>query len=187
VAVGRLGRVTTVALVANALVLLVRLFPFDQATANALGYLTTGLFLVAAILVLVWCYRARTNVAGRGRQRRARGWAVGGWFCPVVNLWFPLQIMSDIENADLPPGDRIRAMRVRGLWWTCWLAAWLTATYLYDTETTLADGTVNRNVGVAANLGDTLLSKLFGAAAAVLLAVIVYRISTRQEAARTEY
>ena len=24
--------------------------------------------------------------------RRGRGWVIGGWFCPVVNLWFPKQI-----------------------------------------------------------------------------------------------
>jgi Domain of unknown function (DUF4328) len=29
-------------------------------------------------------------------QRRSRGWAIGGWFCPAVNLWFPYQIATDV-------------------------------------------------------------------------------------------
>ena len=119
VAVRRLGLVTAVLLVADAVALLVRSFSFDRATGTDLAYLTVGLFVAAAILVVIWFYRARTNVTGRGRQRLDRAWTVWGWVCPVVNLWFPYQIMSDIENTDLPPAGRLGAMRIRGLWWAC--------------------------------------------------------------------
>jgi len=184
VAVRRLGLVTTGVLVANAVALLVRSFPFDQATANNLVYLTAGLFIAAAILVLIWLYRARTNVTGRGRQRHARAWAVWGWICPVVNLWFPLQIMSDIENTDLPPTGRVAAMRIRGAWWACWLVSNVSTGYIRHEVTTFADGSVSQNYAVGVDYGGTLLSRLSGAAAAILLALIVYRISTRQETLR---
>jgi hypothetical protein len=42
---------------------------------------------------------------------------------PVVNLWFPLQLLRDVVRASIP-GTRT-AVRL-GIWWTCWLL-WLGA------------------------------------------------------------
>ena len=54
-------------------------------------------------LFVVCFYRARINAERYGyRQRRARGWAIWGWIVPIVNLWFPFQIMGDIWRAGLP-------------------------------------------------------------------------------------
>ena len=56
-----------------------------------------------SILFVVWFYRARINAEQHGyRQRRARGWAFWGWIIPIVNIWFPFQIMGDIWRAGLP-------------------------------------------------------------------------------------
>lgn len=179
--VGRLGLVTAGVLVATAIVLLVRSFSFDQNTTTDLGYLTAGLFLTAAALVVIWSYRVRTNVTGRGRQRLARAWAVWGWICPVVNLWFPLLIISDVENTDLPPTGRLVAMRIRGLWWACWLISNVSGAHLRNDVTVAPDGTTFANYAVGVDYGGTPLSRLSGAAAAILLALTVYRISVRQE------
>ena len=51
-----------------------------------------GLLLFFAIMpvFLVWLYRASGNAHASGcPQRRSAGWAVGGWFVPVIFLWFP--------------------------------------------------------------------------------------------------
>lgn len=77
---------------------------------------------VWSIVFVVWFRRARINAEGHGyRQRRARGWAFWGWIVPVVNLWFPFQIMGDIWRAGLPPADRRKTAWLPALWWTCWL------------------------------------------------------------------
>jgi uncharacterized protein DUF4328 len=75
-----------------------------------------------SILFVVWFRRARINAERHGyRQRRARGWAVWGWIVPIVNIWFPFQIMGDIWRAGLPAEERRKTARLPALWWTCWL------------------------------------------------------------------
>jgi Domain of unknown function (DUF4328) len=79
-----------------------------------------------SILFLVWFYRARINAERHGYpQRHARGWAFWGWIVPIVNLWFPFQIMGDIWRAGLPAGQRSETAWLPGLWWTCWLLSGL--------------------------------------------------------------
>ena len=79
-----------------------------------------------SILFVVWFYRARINAERHGyRQRRARGWAFWGWIVPIVNLWFPFQIMGDIWRAGLPAGQRGETAWLPALWWACWLLSGL--------------------------------------------------------------
>lgn len=79
-----------------------------------------------SILFVVWFYRARINAEQHGyRQRRARGWAFWGWIIPIVNIWFPFQIMGDIWRAGLPAEQRGETAWLPALWWTCWLLSGL--------------------------------------------------------------
>lgn len=79
-----------------------------------------------SILFVVWFRRARINAELHGyRQRRARGWAFWGWIVPVVNIWFPFQIMGDIWRAGLPAEQRRKTAWLPALWWTCWLLSGL--------------------------------------------------------------
>src|SRR5690242_21013901 len=56
-----------------------------------------------SILFVVWFRRARINAERHDYpQRRARGWTFWGWIVPIVNIWFPFQIMGDIWRAGLP-------------------------------------------------------------------------------------
>ena len=62
----------------------------------------------ALIFFLIWVYRA----AGTAHQlgipaRRSPGWAVGAWFIPVVNLWWPCQSLRDMLPHDDTTRDRI--------------------------------------------------------------------------------
>lgn len=72
---------------------------------------------VSLILFISWLYKSAV-VARRLNlpQRLSPGWAVGGFFVPIVNLWFPYWVAADL----LPPGDPAR--RTVGWWWTCYLA-----------------------------------------------------------------
>ena len=84
------------------------------------------MMLGLSILVVVWFYRARINAERHGYpQRRARGWAFWGWIVPIVNLWFPFQIMGDIWRAGLPAEQRGETAWLPALWWTCWLLSGL--------------------------------------------------------------
>ena len=60
------------------------------------------------------------NVVSPSGHTKGRGWAIGGWFTPIVNLWFPRRITLDIWDASSPWG----APRPHGLvnaWWTLWI------------------------------------------------------------------
>jgi hypothetical protein len=79
-----------------------------------------------SILFVVWFRRARINAERHDyRQRRARGWAFWGWIVPIVNIWFPFQIMGDIWRAGLPAQQRRKTAWLLALWWTCWLLSGL--------------------------------------------------------------
>jgi hypothetical protein len=146
-----------------------------------LGLLALPLSLACVVVTLVWLYRARMNAEGLVRHRRSKGWVVGGWFCPVVNLWFPLQVVEDVSRADLPGDRRGAAGIVLYGWWACWLLAWFTGASYRRTRVEYADGGFSESVSVGAVFGGTGVSRVFGAAAAILLGVVVYGISMRQE------
>ena len=61
--------------------------------------------MAAGVVFIVWLWRARGNAElfCYGQHRRGRGWVIGGWFCPVVNFWFPKQIVDDVIAASDPP------------------------------------------------------------------------------------
>lgn len=182
--VGRLGQRLVVLLLLNAVALLAGTVVPDPVTITVLRIVEALLFVSAAIVTFVWMYRVRTNVTGRGRQRLGRPWAVWGWICPVVLLWFPLWIVSDIDKVDVSPGERVRALRLRGLWWACWLAAWVTGVRFQPITMAQPNGTVTHGYFAVQTFAGTLPSGLFAVAAAVLFALVVHGISARQERAR---
>jgi uncharacterized protein DUF4328 len=104
---------------------------------NLVSYLLMG----TAVAFLIWLWQARENteflrspLAPRPRDRpaprRAQGWIVGSWFCPIVQFWYPFQIVQDITTASEPleqPGAA-RTGRVRALlygWWASWTGFWV--------------------------------------------------------------
>jgi len=81
------------------------------------------LLLVVIPVFLVWFYRARKNADGRGQEQRlGPGWAIGVWVTPIVNLWFPYQIMADIWRANLTAERRTNKAWLPGFWWGSWIA-----------------------------------------------------------------
>src|SRR4051812_14782377 len=96
-------------------------------TVQAVALVLIGFYLAVVVGWLVWFFRMRRNVeAWRPEfQRRGRGWAVGAWFCPIVNYWFPYQIARDVwddTEQDLN-GTMIRPSRpLLHIWWLAFVA-----------------------------------------------------------------
>lgn len=85
--------------------------PLDEAQEGLYETLSVLMAIGGLALIpvfLVWFHRVRCNaeVWMPGRHRFSPGWAVGGWFVPVVNLWFPKQITDDILTATNPPAPQ---------------------------------------------------------------------------------
>ena len=131
------------------------------------------LFLPLIPVFIVWFYQARKNADGRGwRQRWGTGWAIGAWFVPVIFLWFPYQIMADIWRAGLPASERGRPPWLPIAWWACWLLAWITGFRYINTITSTFHGFT-----AGFYLGETIPSKIFEAAAAILLILVIRAVS----------
>ena len=89
----------------------------------ALADVSNSGFFVAMVMFLVWFYRARVNAEGHGwPQRRSPGLAIWAWFVPVVNFYFPFQVMADIWRAGLPEQARANRAILPGIWWASLLA-----------------------------------------------------------------
>jgi len=166
------------------------LVPDSELLANddrqaAMGLLQLGVFVVAAVFFLRWFHRAYSNLEPLGARnlRFGKGWAVGAWFVPILNIWRPKQIANDLWRASDPdaPAEQGETSHGGGVpallafWWAAFLlAGWtLIAGSPFEAET-LAD------------LKRTTLSYLasdsLDAVAAVLAVVVVRWTSARQEA-----
>jgi hypothetical protein len=83
---------------------------------NVLSPLISIAVLAVGVLFLIWFYNAATIAARAGiPARRSPGWAIGGWFVPIVNFWFPYQSAVDFFPSGHP--DRKKVKR----WWAWWL------------------------------------------------------------------
>ncbi|MEU0090475.1 DUF4328 domain-containing protein [Kribbella sp. NPDC006257] len=107
------------------------------------------LFLGTGIAFIIWLYRARENTeifkprfagsyqggynSGSGAHRHAKGWAVGGWFCPIVQFWYPLQVVQDVVSASEPSSEpgAAKSGGIKALlsaWWASWTVFWVLLT-----------------------------------------------------------
>ncbi|WP_435875703.1 DUF4328 domain-containing protein [Nonomuraea jabiensis] len=65
------------------------------------GILETVVYVVAIVAFLVWLFRVRANaeILSPGGHRRGQPWLIFGWVVPIINFWFPKQIVDDIWSA----------------------------------------------------------------------------------------
>jgi hypothetical protein len=153
----------------------------ENRTAAAYTAALAGVVL-CAITFIVWLHRARKNTVafGTGEHRYGPGWAIGGWFIPILNLWRPKQVVDDVWRASDPelparpePGAWLRLARspLIGWWWGLYLAAAFTTRYSvikYNAATTVPEfksalviSLVSSGLTVAAGvLGIRLVSQL---------------------------
>ncbi|MEU0003059.1 DUF4328 domain-containing protein [Streptomyces sp. NPDC006314] len=153
----------------------------DRADRADSLYRGAGVAQVTALLAtmavyLCWLWRVRVNaeVFNPGGQSKARGWTIGGWFVPVVNLWFPRRITLDIWDSSAAWADRPGHALVNS-WWFVWIVS------LFADR---AAATMYRRADTAAALRDAarqmLFSDAFDIVAAVLAILVVLKITRMQ-------
>lgn len=159
---------------------------------SAVAYAQLAVVAVTGGFFIAWLYRAYTNLPWLGAEglRFHRGWAIGAWFVPILNLVRPKQIVNDVWRAsdpELPPrtglgwiGSRVPA--IYAMWWGLFLASW-GLSYAANTgafgwgETLDEVKTIDR-VWIIADLGGML---------AALVAVRVVRLTTQRQEWRAEH
>ena len=94
----------------------------DVATwSDTLVLVQVPLMIAAYAATCVWLYRARANaeiLSPHLTHRRGPAWVWLGWWMPVVNAWFPYQVVRDIRSGSIrnrPPQAFL------GLWWLSFL------------------------------------------------------------------
>ncbi|MFJ9736397.1 DUF4328 domain-containing protein [Streptomyces sp. NPDC101169] len=127
--------------------------------------------LAAAVMFLRWFHRIRVNaeVFDPSGHTKSRGWAIWGWFCPVVNLWFPRRVALDIWDASATSANQPGHGLVNS-WWTLLMVSLLAgraAEWRYDT----ARGVV----GWRHALRQMMVADALDAAAAVLAVLVRLR------------
>ncbi|MFD8075608.1 DUF4328 domain-containing protein [Streptomyces sp. NPDC059718] len=125
---------------------------------------------LATVLFLVWLARARHNAQALTPQASlpSRGWTIGVWFVPLVNFFVPRQVLLDIGRASSVSWQETRDKTVVNLWWAAWLGhalALLTAGHIDPASIPLV-----------------ALAETFMIAAAVLVGILIERITTLQSA-----
>lgn len=131
------------------------------------------------------------------RPRYSPGWAVGGWFIPLVNLVYPYLVMADIwKNSSVaaregPEASRRSAGAPAGLviaWWTLYLSRGFSGGFAgafgsaFDQAT--GEPTPEGYVETATTaLNTQVVASLVSSAAAVVAILVVQRITRWQEQA----
>ncbi|UFR02725.1 DUF4328 domain-containing protein [Streptomyces sp. Go40/10] len=140
--------------------------------------ISQGVALVAtAVVYLCWLWRIRVNaeVFDASRHRMKRGWTIGAWFCPVVNLWFPRRIVADSWDASAPWGSRSGHAPVNA-WWSLWIAGIVVGRFA---DTTSRHAETAEELRQAAHV--MLFSDALDIVSAALAIVVVVRLTRMQE------
>lgn len=147
-------------------------------------------FVASGIVFVTWLSRARTNAESLcpAPHRRGRGWVVGSWICPVVNLWFPFMIVDDVYRASRPtnPPDlfdlrSVPGARVLGRWWTLWLISLILDRIA---STTWENALTTDGLHTAATVEAIESAATLGAAVTIIM--IVRQINTWQDSRATQ-
>ena len=104
----------------------------DVTLPNALLSFLYGLgVLVGFVSFLMWFRRAYKNIQIIGYETRHKdGWAVGGFFVPIIGLYYPYNIMTEIwQKMKLTAeGNNIKHHLwggIHGWWWFIWLLSFV--------------------------------------------------------------
>jgi len=86
-------------------------------------------FVLAAVPIAVWIYRAHANLhrAGVSELAYSPAWSVGSFLVPVVNFVVPLRAMRELHNRSHGEGPWQAQSPVADVssWWSCHIVAGL--------------------------------------------------------------
>ena len=85
-------------------------------------------YVVSAVTFIQWFRRAYYNLHTRVKHLdHTEGWAAGGWFVPILNLFRPYTIMTELYNetnrllSKGTEGYRKRETMGMTIWWVLWI------------------------------------------------------------------
>ncbi|MEV7026473.1 DUF4328 domain-containing protein [Kitasatospora sp. NPDC093558] len=153
--------------------------------AGGLNSLTFLLLALSAAAFITWFHRVRQN-AGLFLplgHRLGKGWTIGAWFTPFVQLWFPQQLMADSWDASAPVDPDGRRRPVGRALVTAWWTAWIVSMVLSRIGGTMSLRPSN-TADPQASIVILIASGGIRIVAAVLAILVVRRLTAMQEERR---
>ena len=82
-------------------------------------------FIAMGVVFIVWTHRVYRNLVRLGApHRHGTGWAIGSWVTPIVNLWWPKQVLVDMWRGSAPAGGPPdERSDLLGAWWSVYIAS----------------------------------------------------------------
>ncbi|MFI6259089.1 DUF4328 domain-containing protein [Micromonospora zamorensis] len=148
-------------------------------------------YLTAAVLVIIWTWRARKNIEAfpGALPTLGAGWAIAGWLVPFANLVMPVRVIANVARDSL---WRRFTPDLVTVWWSAWLVFSIGERVVSRLDSRAYDKlpeTPSTNGDYQAYgdyYRDSLLRNAVPAVACVIAAVALYlliqRISAAQEA-----
>lgn len=102
---------------------------FNDYREAIIGLFQIIIIFITGILFIIWFYRSHCNLKALGNRylKYGSGWAIGGFFVPILNLFRPYQVMKEIwmksnpnVNFDVLPGSKWKesnSSTLVGWWW----------------------------------------------------------------------
>lgn len=146
-------------------------------TYDMIAIATLPIGIAAYVVSCLWLFQVRKNAElldPGAHHARSRGWVWGSWIVPVVNAWFPYQVVRDISRSPVFPTPGA----LLGWWWAFWLV------YLFTSQIgTRLTGFGEINSGAVRALGTVeSINAGFGLAALALWLAIIRHIRRGQAA-----
>jgi Domain of unknown function (DUF4328) len=137
----------------------------------------TALWVACAGLFIAWLYRAYSNMDALAppHRRYEKGWAIGAWFIPILNLWRPKQIVNDVWDSGQPRKDPP--------WWL--MVWWIIGFLISGILGRIAFPELSEDASLQELRTDTInymVSDGFDVAVLALAIVVVRTLTKRQEA-----
>ncbi len=137
---------------------------------------------ISGIVWLVWLYRLYANVEHLGRKRRyGLGWAIGGWFVPILSVVRPFSVTRDVwvkssPAVTEPEPSPDEAPSVYLVWWLTWVVA---EGFIFAATAQVDDSTLE---GMRTVVGWWVAGDLVNVVVSVLALVVVQSLTQRQVA-----
>lgn len=137
--------------------------------------------LATAVVFIIWFRRVRLNaeIFDASAHTMRPGWAVGGWFVPFGNLWFPYRVAAGVWTASARTrtdgGGRTVSRAPLHLWWAAWVCWMLFGRYASGRY---SSAVLPQEIADAATL--VVASDVVGIVAAVLALLFVRRLTRMQ-------
>jgi hypothetical protein len=131
----------------------------DEATANdtteqTIATLYLIVYFISGITFIQWFRRAYYNLHLKvGNLSHGEGWAAGSWFTPIVNLYRPKQIMTELydktksylEQNRITINDNFTTGLLT-LWWTLWIVSSILGQFIFRYPTNSVDELINSTI-----------------------------------------